>query len=349
MTWSRASTIKATRFHAVFNQLPHLDLPILVVDDAKFSSAIIARILRNEGFSNVRFTSNPLEALRSIEKRTFDVIIADWLMTGMDGVEFARRVRKRDEETGHFTYLCLMMARDDVEPIRHAMEAGADDFLNKGSLGNQLLPRVLVASRIAQRHNDLLETNRRLSKNVADLEASDLVDPVTGLGNHKFTIQRLTAALTQCEARGGATCLMLVGINNLDVISSQYDASSIDELMSGLAARIRSLVRPLDVVTRPESDVFAVITLQETLKNCTSESFKRVFDQLYMQSFRTAQGYIPVVVGVSITATDQRTGHPSAGELLDFGRVELSASFESGMIRARPYDPTAIPDPDNRV
>jgi PleD family two-component response regulator len=42
------------------------DIPILVVDDAKFSSAIIAKALRSGGFSNVRFTNNPLQALRSL-------------------------------------------------------------------------------------------------------------------------------------------------------------------------------------------------------------------------------------------------------------------------------------------
>ena len=53
------------------------DIPILVVDDAKFSSAIIAKALRSGGFSNVRFTNNPLQALRSIEKRPAQILIAE--------------------------------------------------------------------------------------------------------------------------------------------------------------------------------------------------------------------------------------------------------------------------------
>ena len=73
------------------------DIPILVVDDAKFSSAIIAKALRSGGFSNVRFTNNPLQALRSLEKRPAQILLADWLMPSMDGLELTRRVKKADE------------------------------------------------------------------------------------------------------------------------------------------------------------------------------------------------------------------------------------------------------------
>ena len=61
------------------NTMSHEDIPILVVDDAKFSSAIIAKALRGGGFSNVRFTNNPLQALRSLEKRPAQILIADSL------------------------------------------------------------------------------------------------------------------------------------------------------------------------------------------------------------------------------------------------------------------------------
>ena len=314
------------------------DIPILVVDDAKFSSAIIAKVLRSGGFSNVRFTNNPLQALRSIEKRPAQIIIADWLMPAMDGLELTRRVKKMDEANESFTYVMLLTARDDFDAMNEAFEVGVDDFLNKANLRGQLLPRVVAANRIAHRQNELLRTNRLLRKKIRELNTTDIVDPVTGLGNLKFTLERLTNMLRQSEARGGAACLLLVGINNLDVVLKQFDQSSVDELMSGISAKIRSLVRPLDVVARPEANMFAVLTLQDQLKNCTSQSFKRIFDSLYMHSFRTTEGYIPVVVGVSISAADQSTGFPNAKEFMRFANDGLNRSFDTGMITVRPYE-----------
>jgi len=319
--------------------MPDSDIPILVIDDAKFSSAIIAKVLRAGGFNNVRFTNNPLEALRSIEKRPAQIIIADWLMPAMDGLELTGKVKKLDEANNHHTYVMLMTARDEFEALQTAFDAGVDDFLNKAHIRTQLLPRIVAASKITERHNNLMKTNRHLQRKVKELQTTDLVDPVTGLGNLKFTMERLEATLTESETRGGAACLLLVGLNNLDVIRNQYDSSSIDELLSGISAKIRHLVRPLDIVTHPETNVFAVTTLQDNLDNCTSQSFRRIFDSLYMHSFRTSQGYIPVVVGVSITAADASTGHPRAKEFLEFAYQGLSKSFETGIISVRLFDP----------
>lgn len=318
------------------------DIPILVIDDAKFSSAIIAKVLRTGGFTNVRFTNNPLEALRSIEKRPAQVVIADWMMPAMDGSELARRIKKIDDANGNFSYVMLMTARDDMAALEQAFSIGVDDFMNKGDLRTQLLPRVMAADRIAKRQNELMKSNALLSRKVKELQTTDLVDPVTGLGNLKFTMERLDATIRESETRGGTACLLLVGVNNLDVISKQFDQGSIDEMMSGISAKIRQLVRPLDIVTRPETSIFAVTTLQPSLENCTSQSFRRIFDSLYMHSFKTNEGYIPVVVGVSITAADTSTGHPRAKELIEFAYEGLSKSFDTGIISVRPYDPAAL-------
>jgi diguanylate cyclase (GGDEF)-like protein len=320
------------------NTMSHEDIPILVVDDAKFSSTIIAKSLRSGGFTNVRFTNNPLQALRSLEKRPAQILIADWLMPGMDGLELTRRVKKLDDSSAHFTYVMLLTARDEMEALNDAFDQGVDDFLNKVNLRAELLPRVISAQRIAGRQNQLLHTNRLLRKKVRDLQTTDLVDPVTGLGNMKFTLDRVGELIRHAETRGGAACLLLLGINNLNVIVEQYEQSVVDELMSAIGAKVRQLVRPLDVVTRPDGNMFAVITHQPNIQNCTSQSFRRIFDNLYMHSFKTSQGYIPVVVGVSISAADQDTGFPHPKTFMRHAHQGLTRSFATGRINVQAFD-----------
>ncbi|MEQ8859566.1 MAG: response regulator [Pseudomonadales bacterium] len=318
--------------------MAHEDIPILVVDDAKFSSAIIAKALRGSGFQNVRFTNNPLQALRSLEKRPAQILIADWMMPSIDGLELTRRVKKLDDTAQHFTYVMLLTARDDLEAMDRAFDVGVDDFLNKANLRTQLLPRVVAARRMASRQNELLRANRLLRKKLKELQTTDLVDPVTGLGNLKFTLERLADATRQAETRGGAACLLLVGISNLKVIREQFDASVVDELMSGIGAKLRQLCRPLDLVTRPEASMFAVITLQPDIAVCTSNSFRRIFDNLYMHSFKTSEGFIPVVVGVSICAADVSTGFPQAKQFMQQAYIGLTRSFDTGLITVHTYD-----------
>ena len=317
--------------------MPTNDIPILVVDDAKFSSAIIAKALRSGGFSNVRFTNNPLQALRSLEKQPASIVIADWLMPSLDGTELARRISKLDEAAERFTYVMLLTARDDFDAMRAAFEDGADDFLNKANLRGQLLPRVLAAERIARQINDLMAARRSLSRSVDDLKTTDLVDPVTGLGNKQFTLDRLDALGREVDARGGAGALIQVGIANLDAVVSQYDDIAVNELVSGIGAKLRQLVRPLDLLTRPETNLFAVMMRHDQIETCTSSSFKRIFDNLYMHSFKTSEGFVPVVVGVSICAIDASTGFPAPQVWYEAGLAALERSFDTGLITAEKF------------
>ncbi len=322
--------------------MPETDIPILVVDDAKFSSAVIAKVLRSGGLTNVRFTNNPQEALRSLEKRSAELVLADWLMPAMDGMELTRRIRRIDADNDHFTYVMLMTPRAELDDMQTAFDAGVDDFLSKADIRAQLLPRVLAATRIAMRQNDLVKNNKHLQRKVKELQTTDLVDPVTGLGNLKFTTERLEATLKQSESRGGTACLLLIGVHNMADIRNLHDQNTVDELMSGLAAKVRNLVRPTDLVTRPEQDIFAVVTLQESMQNCRSQSFKRIFDNLYMHSLQTNDGFIPVVVGVSICAADASTGFPTAKDFLRLGYDSLARSFDTGTIHVQPFDPSRL-------
>ena len=319
--------------------MSYADIPILVVDDAKFSSAVISKTLNKGGFSNIRFTNNPLEALRSLEKQPADIVITNQDLPGMDGVEFTRRVRLLDDEATHRTHILLLAVEDSSNQIEDFLTNGVDELIQKINLRAELLPRVVAALNMAKRYNDLLNQNFALHRQITDLVATDVIDPVTGLGNLKFTTARVKDLLSQVASRGGAACLLLVGINNLATVRDQYDDQIVDELVSGFGAKVRNLVRPLDIVTRPEPHILAVSMLQPSLENCTSQSFRRIFDNLYMHSFKTSEGFIPVVVGVSICAADESTGLPEPIDLLRASYDTLLRSYDTGIITVSKYTP----------
>jgi phosphoserine phosphatase RsbU/P len=319
----------------------HGDIPILVVDGAKFSSATIARILRAGGFHNLRFTDDPLQALRSQEKRPAQILITDWAMPAMDGLELTRRVKAQDGADQHYTYVILLSARHDLDAVSEAIANGADDFVDRADPPAHLLARVHVAARLATRQNEMLRANGLLRRKLRAMQAADVVNPVTGLGNLNFALERLSAATRQAEARGGAACLLLVGICNLPSIRERYDETAVNELISRIGIKLRQLVRPLDLVTHPEPGTFAVITLQSSLEDCTSSSFRRVFDGLYMHSFKTSDGYIPVVVGVSISAADATTGFPDPQQFMIHARQGLMRSFDTGLVSVQTFAPPA--------
>ena len=122
--------------------MPNVDLPIMIVDDAKFSGAVIGRTLKNAGFKDLRTTSSAKQALSMLESRPVSVLLADWLMPEMDGLELASKVRQLDEATNHFTYIILLTAKEGDQALYQAFDQGVDDFINKSVMNQQLLPRI---------------------------------------------------------------------------------------------------------------------------------------------------------------------------------------------------------------
>jgi len=78
-------------------------------------------------------------------------------------------------------------------------------------------------------------------------------------------------------------------------------------------------------------------TLQPDIENCTSTSFRRIFDNLYMHSFKTSEGFIPVVVGVSLVAADTRTTIPDPRTFMRTAYDALTRSFDTGIITVVRY------------
>jgi CheY-like chemotaxis protein len=139
-------------------------LRILFSDDDRLSRTLIARHLEELGHA-VTAVASAYEALRLLDTGAHPLLISDWVMPELSGLELVRRVRARElqrvaEGQGRrYTYLILLTARSDRQSFLDGMEAGADDFLTKPFDQDQLFARLRVAERIMGMHEEL----RRLS------------------------------------------------------------------------------------------------------------------------------------------------------------------------------------------
>jgi diguanylate cyclase (GGDEF)-like protein len=308
------------------------ELSILVVDDAKFSSAIINKTLTGEGFKDVRLAEHGKEALTLIRARPAHIVVVDWMMPEMDGLTLTREIRKHDEANSHFTYVVLLSAQDDEGALAEAFDAGVDDFVNKSAIRTELIPRFQAAVRLTTGYNAMLNNNKALAGNVAELRHTNTQDSVTGLGNDRSTIQNIVDTLRQVERRGGASCLLTLGIKNHDDLRRTYEQVVVDEVVKLTADRLRQLLRPLDTITRSDESAFCAIMHVAKLEDCSASSFRRIFEGLNLRSFKTAEGYIAVDIGLSITACHSDFGIPEPQEYLELGRQKLTEAYETGLI-----------------
>ena len=158
---------------------------ILIVDDNAIALELLRNALQQAGHT-VRATRGGREAFDLIRGEEFSLVISDWEMPGMSGVELCRAVRQ--ENLSRYVYFILLTGHDTQQDKIEGLDAGADDFMTKPFDAAELCARVRSAERMLS-----LETRDVAIFAMAKLAESR--DPETGA--HLERVQRYSRILTQ--------------------------------------------------------------------------------------------------------------------------------------------------------
>ena len=102
---------------------------VLIVDDSTTVCSVVERILRSCGFSEIEALQQGQAALDRLQAAHFDIVICDWEMSPMSGIDVLNKVRH--EASTRDTHFILMSAKRDMEWILEAKKAGADGLITK--------------------------------------------------------------------------------------------------------------------------------------------------------------------------------------------------------------------------
>src|SRR2546423_7379394 len=104
------------------------EMKVLVVEDDPISALVLSDAVVPLGFEPI-VAEDGLEGWRRIEEDDYRLVITDWMMPEMSGIELCRKIRSR---TGHpYVYTVLLTARGSREDRMEGLNAGADDYLTK--------------------------------------------------------------------------------------------------------------------------------------------------------------------------------------------------------------------------
>ncbi len=118
---------------------------VLVVDDDPAVLRLLTTYLEAGG-QRVAVAGNGAEALRIVLADAPSVVITDWMMPEMDGLELCRAIRNHDGIG--FVYVIVLTAHTDQDRVIEAFDAGADDYLAKPFNRKELLARIRAAQRV---------------------------------------------------------------------------------------------------------------------------------------------------------------------------------------------------------
>lgn len=155
---------------------------VLVIEDDAAMSGLLQKGLQEENHV-ASVASDGRAGLELAANYQFDVIILDWMLPGMDGLEVSRRLRK----DGNTTPILMLTARDAVPDIVKGLDSGTDDFLTKPFSFAELLARIRALGRRA-----------KASTHLKRLEVGDLaLDPIA----HRVFRGKQEVHLTPTEYR----------------------------------------------------------------------------------------------------------------------------------------------------
>ncbi len=120
---------------------------VLVAEDDGVARRYVLAAIGRLGHE-VETATNGKEAWALHEARPFDIVITDWMMPEMDGLELCRRIEA--SRARHFTYIVLVTCRDKPEDLTAGILAGADDFLAKPFRRDELRARLYAGSRMVR-------------------------------------------------------------------------------------------------------------------------------------------------------------------------------------------------------
>jgi len=309
------------------------NVSIIIVDDMQFSRVVVQAALKKAGFSNIRVASSAEQALLMLDEKHADVVLADWIMPKMDGLELTDIIRQRDEELGVYTAIILFTAQEGIEPLVEAFNRGVDDYISKPPNPHELAARVNAAARIASLQNDLLETSHQLEDTIRHLEEMALTDPLTGVGNRRLLSRQLEYHLLDASARHGGVCFVMLDIDHFKKINDAHGHDVGDEVLVGFSRRIRRTVRPTDLVARMGGEEFGIIMHYTRAENFRHSTLERLLLSINQRPFKTSVGDLNVTASIGVCFYRGEGEQPSVQNLMKCADEKLYEAKANGRNR----------------
>lgn len=140
---------------------------VLVVDDSRLQRKILSASLVRWGFDVLEAASGE-DALAICADHRPDLILSDWMMPGMSGLEFCQAFRELSGD--RYGYFILLTSKSEKAEVALGLDSGADDFLSKPVDTNELRARINAGERILQMHRELIGKNRIISDTLDELQ-----------------------------------------------------------------------------------------------------------------------------------------------------------------------------------
>ena len=307
---------------------------ILVVDDDPVSLKVLEMQLRREGYG-VTATNSGRKALKIALDHFPDIVVADWQMPTMDGMDLCRALRRSD--VGRRRYFLLVTGNGEKDVVVDAFDAGVDDFVAKPFLPQVMAARIKGGVRLVQLQQKVENDKRVMMRQVAELgvltrklRSISLTDPLTELPNRRYAMKRMESEWSSVLRTGRDLSLVMIDIDHFKSVNDDYGHDVGDTVLKEAARRIKTAIRTSDEVCRIGGEEFLLICKNTAEDECTVVA-ERIRSAMEAERI-PAEGFDRDVT-VSLGVAGYEPGMKSFNQLMKLADEALYAAKDNGRNR----------------
>lgn len=223
---------------------------VLVVDDSPVYRKIVEQLLSAQEYS-LSFASDGREALALFREKAPQIIITDWVMPDLSGLELCQAIRS-DKSRSNYPYIILMTSNKDRDGVVKGLEAGADDYLLKPIDSNEMLARIGVGRRI-------VDLQMKLQAKSDQLEEVACTDALTGLPNRRAIEDWANKQLKGGLRHGFPVWVVLCDLDSFKGVNDTFGHEAGDTVLRTFADTLRKITRISDMCGRLGGDEFLIV------------------------------------------------------------------------------------------
>ncbi len=338
---------------------------LLIVDDISDNRAILTRRFQRRGFDVVEAECG-LTAIELIDKESFDLVLLDVMMPGMDGIETLKRIRSQNSAS--VLPVIMVTAKSESGNIVDALELGASDYVTKPvdfavalarvntqisrkraveqvALVNEELRKANLdlERRVEERTSRLIDANQRLKVEIADREESQARsqylayhDSLTGLGNRLLFKEQLEEALKDVSITPHPLAVLFLDLDGFKAVNDTLGHSIGDLLLKSVATKLRDILPRTDRIARLGGDEFAILQISATQPGSSIALAEKIIEVVGQPN--SIDGH-DVTVGASVGIAVARPGDMNTENFLKSADLAMYSAKSDGRGTYRMFDP----------
>jgi diguanylate cyclase (GGDEF)-like protein len=286
---------------------------VLLVDDDPAMLRLVGKWLEAAGYQVVKASDGRVATELIVEERP-SILLTDWEMPNMDGIELCQWVRAQHFST--YLYTIILTARSDSEDMLKALEAGADDFVKKPVDRHELLARMRSGSRVTQLERQI---NRVAS-----------TDTLTGLATRRTLIAGLEREWQRAQRHNSPLSCVMLDIDFFKRINDTYGHAAGDETLRQIGQVLVQHTRSSDIAGRYGGEEFCIV-LPETPEAGAAIWAERIRAEIAALKINVAGKSLNVTASLGVA--ERQADIQSPEQLVDHADQALLVGKRSGRDR----------------